>query len=86
MFSVQIEKENENGNAITYKIKFIDSVIFKSSLLSILADNLAEELHKDKSKDCKLDLGNMTVNDGSLRFKCIDYKKNYEIPKDLHIL
>ena len=86
MFSVQIKKENENGNAITYKIKFIDSVIFKSSLLSILADNLAEELHKDKSKDCKLDLGNMTVNDGLLTFKCIDHKKNDEIPKGLHIL
>ena len=37
--------EKENGKTITYKIKFIDSVMFVSSLLSNLDDNLNEGLH-----------------------------------------
>ena len=37
--------EKDNGKTITYKIKFIDSVRFVSSLLSNLDDNLNEGLH-----------------------------------------
>ena len=49
-----------------------------SSSLSRLADNITEELHKDKCKVCKSHLEYMTVNDGSLIFKCIDFKKNHD--------
>lgn len=41
-FSVQINKVNENGKAITYKIKFIDSIRRMSSSLSSLAKNLTK--------------------------------------------
>ena len=67
-FSVPIKKENENGKAIPYKIKFINSVRFMSSSPSSLSDNLAKGLHKDKCKNCKSDLEYMAVNDGTLVF------------------
>ena len=38
-FSVQLEKDLDNGKAITYKLKFIDSFRFMSISLSSLADN-----------------------------------------------
>ena len=48
-FSVHIKKEHNNGKAITYKIKFIDSCRFMQSKLSYLVDNLSEI----NIKDCK---------------------------------
>lgn len=47
-FLVPIKKENKNGKAVTYEIKFIDSVRSVASLLSSLPDNLSERLHKGK--------------------------------------
>ena len=41
-FSVPVKKELDNGKAITYKLKFIDSFRFTSTLLSGLFDNLSE--------------------------------------------
>ena len=38
-FSVQLEKDLDNGKAITYKLKFINSFRFMSISLSSLADN-----------------------------------------------
>ena len=48
-FSVPIKKEhdNDNGETITYKIKFIDSCRFVPSKLSILVDDLSETNNKD---------------------------------------
>ena len=64
-FSVPIEKEvtkinnvgNESIQAISYKIKFIDSARFMSNSLSNLVDNLAEGIHEIKCKyyDCFLE-------------------------------
>ena len=51
--SVQIKKELENGKTITYKIKFIDSFRYMSSLVSSLVDNLSEGLHNGKCTYCK---------------------------------
>ena len=47
-FSVLTNKELENNKAITYKIRFIDSIRFMSSSLSDLADILSEGLYNDK--------------------------------------
>ena len=41
-FTVPIKEETEDGKAITYKIKFIDSSRFMSTSLSSLVDNLSE--------------------------------------------
>ena len=50
-FSVPIKKErdNDSGETITYKIKFIDSCRLMQSKLSNLVDNLSEI----NNKDCK---------------------------------
>ena len=45
---------------ISYKIKFIDSFKFMSSLLSSLVDNLSEGLDNDTCTDCKSCLDYMT--------------------------
>ena len=68
-FSVLIKKEitkiDKDGNdkimKISYKIKFIDSFRFMSSLLSSLVDNLSERLHSEKCTDCKSCLDYMTT-------------------------
>ena len=52
-FSVPIKKKTENKDLeITYKIKFIDSYRFMSSLLSKLVDNFSEGIHNNKCLDC----------------------------------
>ena len=51
-FSVSIKKELDNNKTITYKLKFIDSFRFMSTLLSSLADNLSE-IYKKECKGCK---------------------------------
>ena len=48
-FSVTIKKENNNGKAIIYKIKFADTCRFMQSKLSDLVSNLSEI----NNKDCK---------------------------------
>ena len=40
-FSVPFKKENDNGESITYKLKFIYSYRFMQTLLSNLVDNLS---------------------------------------------
>ena len=51
-FSAPINKEFDNGNAITYKLKFIDSFRFMSTLLSKLVANLSE-IYKKECKDAR---------------------------------
>ena len=51
-FSVRINKKFDNGKTITYKLKFIDSFRFMSTLLSSLVDNLSET-YKKECKGCK---------------------------------
>ena len=75
-FSVQIEKILDNGKAIKYKIKFIDSFRFMSSSLSNLVDNLSEGLHNDKYTDCKSYRDYMSIKDDQLIFSCFHCKKN----------
>ena len=56
-FSVALTKKIDNKDfEITYKIKFIDSYRFMSSLLSKLVDNLSEGIHNNKCFDCESNL------------------------------
>ena len=49
--SVSIEKENDNGKTITYKIKFVDPCRFMQSKLSDLAGNFSE-INNQVCKTC----------------------------------
>ena len=77
-FSVPISKELGHGKTMTYRLKFIDSFRFMSTLLSSLVDNLSEKRHSDKCKDYKSELNYMSVKDNQLIFQCLEYKKNYK--------
>ena len=75
-FSVPIKKKIENKDiGITYKIKIIDSFRFMATSLSMLVNNLMEDIHGDKCVDCKSDLSYMKVMDEILIFRCFNYKK-----------
>ena len=65
-------KKLENDRTIMYKIRFIDSFRFLSSSLSSIADNLAEGLYNDKSKDCKSCFAYIKAKDEHLMFKCLE--------------
>ena len=85
-FSVPIKKKitkiDKDGNdkimKTSYKIKFIDSFKFRSSLLSSLVDNLSEGFHSDKCRDCKSCLDYMISKDDQLIVRCFECKKNYK--------
>ena len=47
-----------------------------SSSLSILVDNLSEELHSDKCTDCKSCLDYMSFKDNQSILKCLNWDKN----------
>ena len=81
MFSAPLKKKINNKNKtleITYKIKFIDSYRFMSTLLSKLVDNLSERLHNNKCVNCKSCLDYMRTKNKKLIFKCFNCKQNYE--------
>ena len=78
-FSVPIKKGIKNKNKIieiTYKINFIDSFRFMSTLLLKLVDNLSEGLHN--CTDCNSCLDYMKTKDEKLILRCFSCKKNYE--------
>ena len=84
-FSVPIKKKIENKDLeITYKMKFIDSYTFMSSLLSKLVDNLSEGIHNNKCVDCNSCLDYIKIKNEKLLsrcFNCNNYKKKFN--KDL---
>ena len=47
------------------------------SLLSNFVDNLAKEILKIKCKDCGCFLESKSVNDNSVKYKCLSCNKNY---------
>ena len=49
-FSVALKKENDSGEIITYKLRFIDSYRFMQSWLSNRADNVSEVYDKECKK------------------------------------
>ena len=85
-FSVPIKKKIEKKDLeIIYKIKFIDSYRFMSSLLSKLVDNLSEGIHNNKCLDCNSCLDYIKIKNEKLLLKCFNcniyYKKKFN--KDL---
>ena len=85
IFSVPIEKEvtdidkggNKNVVPISYKIKFIFIARFISTSLSNPLDNLTEEIHKIKCRDCHCFLEYESVKDTLMKYKCLSCNKNY---------
>ena len=74
----KIDKDgNESVDAISYKIKFIDSARFMASSLSNLIDNLTERIHKIESKDCDCFLEYESVKDNSIKYNCLSCNKDY---------
>ena len=57
----------------SYKIKFVDSARFKSNLVN----NLTEEIHKIKCKNCDCFLEYESVKVNSIKCKCLSCKKDY---------
>ena len=78
-FSVPIEKEDNDGKPIVYKIKFIDSCRIVSTSLSSLVDNLSDGLYNIKCKDCNSFLNYMIFFNDKLVYRCFDRKTNYNI-------
>ena len=84
-FSIPLEKEvikiDKNGNeiviTISYKIKFIDSARDMANSLSYLADNLAEEIHKNNFKNCNCFPEYKGVKDNSIKYKCLSCNKDF---------
>ena len=56
-----------------------------ASLLSDVVDNLIEQIHKIKCKDCDCFLEYESVNDNSTKYKCLSCNTNYsnEIDEEL---
>ena len=85
IFSVPIKKKitkidkdgNESVKAISYKIKFIDSMEFMTNSLSKLIDNLTERIHQIKCKDCNCFFGYESAKNDSLKYKCLSCNKGY---------
>ena len=68
VYSIFNTNKNElaNSQAVTNKMKFIDSMKFIKSSLSSLADNLAESFQNSKCKDYKSCLEYIKAKDKSL--------------------
>ena len=70
-----IKKEHNNGETITYKIKFIDSCRFMPSKLSNLVDNLSEINNKDcktciERKNIKSECEFIGLKNNRLNYRC----------------
>ena len=73
-----IDKDgNKSVVTISYKIKFIDSARFITSLLSNLVDNLAEGIHKIKCKDSDFFLKYESVKGNLIKYKCLTCNKDH---------
>ena len=80
------KKEKEIINTKSYRLQFIDSTRFMTSLLSNLVNNLAEGIHKCKCKyrhndqKCEtcsfLEYTNFKYN--LIEYKCLCCNKNYQ--------
>ena len=58
-------------------MKFIDSARFMETSLPNLVDNLTEEIHKIKCKDCDCFLEYESIKDNLIEYKCLSYDKDH---------
>ena len=73
-----MKKETKEDFNIVYRIKFIDSFRFMSSLLSSLVNNLTDNIHNDgKCDNCSSTLEYISTKNDKLLFECFDCKKRY---------
>ena len=82
-----IKKEHNNGETITYKIKFIDSCRFMPSKLSNLVDNLSEINNKDcktciERKNIKSECEFIGLKNNRLNYRCKESKATSTKSKD----
>ena len=80
-FSVPLKKENDNGEIITYKLKFIDSYRFTQSSLSNLVNNLSGVHDKEfkkwrERKKIKSNCEFVGFKNDRLNYKCKECKKS----------
>ena len=83
--TVPVEKEiikidkagNESVVNISDKRKFIDIARFMATSLSNLVNNLEEEIHKIKCKDCDFFLEYETVKYILIKYKCLSCNRAY---------
>ena len=80
-FSVPLKKENDNGEIITYKLKFIDSYRLMQTSLSSLVDKLSEVYVKEckrcmERKKIHVNCEFIGFNNGRLNYKCRECKKS----------
>ena len=67
-----IDKDgNENVKTISYEIKFIDRARFMATSFSNLVENIVEEIHKIKCKDCDCLLEYESVKGDLIKCKCL---------------
>ena len=77
-----LKKENDNGEIIIYKLKFIDSYRFMQTSLSNLVDNLSGVYDKEckkymERKKIRLNCEFIGFKNGRLNYKCKECKKSY---------
>ena len=77
-----LKKENDNGEKITYNLKFIDSYRFISTSLSNLVDNLSGVYDKEckkyvERKKVRLNCEFIDFKNWRLNYKCKECKKSY---------
>ena len=75
-----IKKEHNNGETITYKIKFVDTCRFMQSKLSDLVDNLSEINNKDcktcmERKNIKSECDFIGLKNNRLNYRCKECKR-----------
>ena len=80
--SVPLKKENDNGEVITYKLKFFDSYRFMQTSLSNLVDNLSEGYDKEckkckERKKIRLNFEFFGFKNDRLNYKCKECKKSW---------
>ena len=79
-FFSALKKENDNGKKITYKLKFIDSYRFMSTLLSNVVDDLSgfcdKECKKSIEKKNRLNCEFIRFKNGRLNYICKERKKS----------
>ena len=83
-FSIPIKKEGDNGQKIAYKLRFIDSFRFISTLLSECVDNMSGIFNSIECKSCiaKIKINSeccfVGLKNNRLIYKCKECKEEWK--------